>query len=129
MSLGIDFWAPLVLGGGGGIAGLFSLFSKVADRKQDKTQRDGVIQLDKATRERIAAEAAKINDDSRIRTETWWKEQFDAVKIELKAEQDWRRGMTKRLGPHLAWDERVAGKIRELGEEVGEPPSLDPDEA
>ena len=120
-------WVSLILGSGGFLGALFTLWTKIRDRRQDKEKKSGEIKLDKASYDEIASLAAKINSEERIETERWWKEQFDAVKVELeeaRSELDeakkWRRKTTRRLKAHQVWDERV----HKQNPGVGPPPPL-----
>lgn len=120
-------WVSIILGIGGTLGAIFTGVSKLLDWKSNKLKKTGEIKLDKASYDEIASRAAKINSDERIETERWWKEQFDAVKIELKetreelaSEKAWRRKTTKRLREHQPWDDMMHG----LHPELGVPPLL-----
>lgn len=132
-------WVTLILGLGGLVTGLVAAIAKVADWRRDSKKKDTGIQLDEAGYREIASRAAKITSDERIETERWWKEQFDAVKIELteckeqsreelresrnelRAERAWRKRIIHRLSVHQAWDDR---HYAESPDKFGAPPPL-----
>ena len=120
-------WVSIVLAIGGILGSIFTLVSKIRDWRADKEKKHGEIKLDSASYDEIANRAAKINSEERIETERWWKEQFDAVKIELKEtreelseEKAWRRKTTRRLRLHQPWDDHMA----QLHPDIGGPPIL-----
>lgn len=115
-------WISLVLGLGGALGALFTFWTKVRDRNQDKAKKTGEIRLDQASYDEIASKAAQINSQERIETERWWKEQFDAVKednkeirTELDTEKKWRQKVTRRLRDHQEWDHQAANRYPDLG--------------
>ncbi len=101
----------LLLSGSGLATGVFAVITQVRDRgrsvrKQegDIKQLEGKIELDETTRSRLAAEAAQINSDVAIAQQTWWREQFDAVRAELIEEQKLRSRLTRWADKHQEWD-------------------------
>ena len=124
-------WISLVLGAGGALGTLFTVWTKFRDRKLEREKQQGDIKLSQASYNEIASRAAQINSQERIETERWWKEQFDAVKQELKEtredlgeEREWRRKTTSRLRAHQPWDDKQLMK----NPESGPPPPLLDDE-
>lgn len=120
-------WISLALGLGGLMSAVMAVATKAGSWRRDKQKQTGEIKLDQASYDEIAVRAAKINSEERILTERWWKEQFDAVKVELQetrdqlaSEKKWRRRTTERLRQHLPWDHHVY----ENCPEVGPPPPL-----
>lgn len=114
-------WISLILGAGGVTGAVLAVITRIANWGRDREKSEGSIKLDKASYDEIAIRAAKINSEERIQTERWWKEQFDAVKLELQAtrgelniEKKWRRRTTERLRQHLPWDDHVAEKCPDL---------------
>lgn len=125
-------WISLVLGLGGALGTIFTVLTKISDREREKQKQEGAIKLDEASYTEIASRAAKINSEERIETERWWKEQFDAVKTELKEtreelgdEKSWRRRTSRRLRDHQPWDDIQYQKNPENGPP---PPLLDEDD-
>lgn len=128
MTSGPDILIGL-LGAGGGLSLILTMFDKWRNRKFNKLKEESSIKLDDATYTEIASRAARINSADRISIETWWKVQFESVKEDLAEEQDWRRRAIKRWHDHKRWDDEQAQRLRELSGEPIEPaPSLDPDD-
>ena len=115
-------------GGGLGVASfLYTVFKDFRDRKRVERKQEGEIQLDTATEQRIAAEAAQINSDVAIAQQNWWKQQFDAVRTELVEEQKQRRRLEKWAGEHQEWDQRAWTLALQTDPEYPPPPVLEHD--
>lgn len=102
--------ASLVLGSGGlltGIGLIWKILIEILDRRRSINKQEGEIKLDTATERRIAAEAAQINSDVAIAQQSWWKEQFDAVRSELVVEQRIRKALERWAAEHQEWDQRA----------------------
>lgn len=117
----------LLLGVAALATSVFGVVTQIRDRGRSVRKQEGDIKLDETTRERLAAEAAQINADQRIATERWWKEQFDAVKTELVAEQTARRRLTKWANLHQEWDQSAWKQAIQTDPEFPAPPQLEHD--
>ena len=124
----------LLLGGAALATSVFGVITQVRDRgrsirKQegDIKKIEGAIELDETTRTRLAAEAAQINSDVAIAQQTWWKEQFDAVRAELTEEQRARRRLSNWASEHQTWDERAWKLAIQTDPDYPPPPKLEHD--
>lgn len=123
----MNAWWAIFLGAGG-LAGLLSfpytVYRDFRNRRRDEAKADGEIKIDTVTEQRIAAEAAQINSDVAIAQQTWWKEQFDAVRTELTAETRLRKRLTQWAAEHQKWDERAWTLALETDPMYPPPPKL-----
>jgi septal ring factor EnvC (AmiA/AmiB activator) len=126
--------ASLLLGGAGLLTAIFGTITQARDRRRnirkqegDIEKLEGSIRLDETTRTRLAAEAAQINSDVVIAQQNWWREQFDAVKTELVAEQQVRRRLSKWAGEHQEWDKRAWSLALQSDPKYPPPPTLETD--
>lgn len=117
----------LILGAGGLATAFYTLLTNIRDRKSTIAKQQSDLRLSKGTYEKIAADAAQINSDQRIETERWWKEQFDAVRVELAEEQKTRRRLTKWAVDHQEWDKRAWTLALLSDPDYPSPPTLDHD--
>ena len=101
-----------------------------------KKKSPGEVELTAEERKNVAAQAAKINSEERIETERWWKEQFDAVKEELRQtrekaadeleiERKWRARITKYIRRHQPWDIEMERIARENNWPISPAPRID----
>lgn len=146
----------LILGAGGALSGLYTLIEKVRNHETEKQKQEGDIQLTDEQSKKIAKDAASITIQDNIRLETWWKEQFDAVKDELRetkeelketkielkksrTDQDttqneldiqrrWHRTVSRYIRRHQPWDDQVVEVARQHNWPIDPPPKLDFDE-
>jgi hypothetical protein len=125
----------LLLGGAAFATSVFGVVTQVRDRGRSVRKQEGDIkrietniELDETTRTRLAAEAAQINSDVAIAQQTWWREQFDAVRGELTVEQQRTRRLTKWANQHQEWDQRAWTLARQSDPEYPPPPLLDMDD-
>lgn len=116
-------WISLVLGLGGSLGTAFTVYTKIKDRGLEQEKRTGEVKLDKASYDKIAAEAARINSEKQIEQERWWKDQFEAVKVqnkemrdELDEEGKFRRRITRYIRNHEPWDELAEAKLARANE-------------
>lgn len=122
----------IVLGFGGSLTAVITAWFTIRDRRQAREKKTGEIRLDKVSYDEIASRAAKINSDERIEIERWWKEQFDAVKLELREtrvelerEKNARRKVTKWAKQHQQWDQDAYQLALHTDVNYPPPPLLD----
>lgn len=108
---------------------VFGIVTQVRDRGRSVARQEAQIELDETTRIRLAAEAAQIGEDQRIATERWWKEQFDAVRVELVSEQRRVRRLSKWAAEHQVWDTGAWERAVKTDPTYPPPPILDPEDA
>lgn len=120
-------WVSIILGSGGLLGALFTVWTQLRDRKQTSRKMQGEIRLDAASYEEIATRAASINSEDLQKVGKFWQEQFDAVKDdnkeireELDRQKRWRRKITTRLRVHQDWDHHAFHTHPELGQ----PPTI-----
>lgn len=125
-------WVSIVLGSGSLLTSLYAVWTQIRNRKLNDIKKEGEVELDSAAYGEIANRAAKINSEERIETERWWKEQFDAVKVELKETKDelsierlWRRTVSRYIRRHQPWDDRMVDIARQHNWPIESPPKLD----
>lgn len=126
--------ASLLLGGGALATSVFALITQIRDRGRSVRKQEGDlkklqtgIELDETTRTRLAAEAAQINSDVAIAQQTWWREQFDAVREELTLEQQRTRRLTKWANEHQEWDKGAWHLAQQADPTYPPPPVLEHD--
>jgi len=113
-------WVSILLGLGGALGALFTVWTQIRDRRQTKAKAVGQIKLDQASYNEIAARAASINSEDLRKVGEFWQGQFDAVKEEnkeirkeLDTERRFRRRITKYIRNHEPWDELAENKLAE----------------
>lgn len=115
----------LILGAGGLATAFYTLLTNVRDRKANVQQQQSDLALSKGTYDKIAADAAKINDDRRLETEKWWGDQIAALRKDLDDETNRRRRLSNWANEHQAWDRRAWRLALETDPEYPPPPQLD----
>lgn len=128
MATDISSLSSLLLGGGALVTAGWGIVTSRQAKKERDEKRPLEIQLSEEQRRQVADEANAQQNEKRIATERWWKEQFDAVRRELTVERRWRRAITKTMRAHAPWDLLVEAKFRELNIEIPVPPPLDVDD-
>lgn len=114
-----------ILGTGGGMTVLLGIYDRIRNRRFDKRKQQSTIQLDDAQYKEITARAEQTNSANLMAVGAFWQGQFNAILKQLEDEQNWRARMTPRLKAHKRWDDQVSNM---LGDAIGPPPSLDPDD-
>lgn len=125
--MSVEAWTAIILGAAGAVSGVWTVYTNIRDRDSIVEKQTGEVKLDRASQKHIAAQAAAINSEERIETERWWKEQFDAVKVELQREVRFRRRVNKHIRQHQAWDQLAVKNMRANNISIPDPPTLDVD--
>jgi len=122
-----DLWGVFLGAGGAAGAGslIYTVYKDFRDRRFREQKVEGEIQLDTVTEKRIAAEAAQINSDVAIAQQTWWKDQFTALREELVEEQKQSRKVRRWAELHQQWDRRAWELAVESDPSYPPPPSLE----
>lgn len=125
-------WISIFLGAGGAVGALFTVWTQIRDRKQDRAKKQGSILLDQASYDEIAARAASINSEDLRKVGEFWQQQFDAVKqeneelrSEIDIERRFRRRITRYIRNHEPWDELAESRLAENQIEMPPRPTLD----
>lgn len=111
-------WAGLALGGTG-VAGMIAVLLK-ARPEAKKLEAEAT----KGVADSAASLAQGFADEMRT-----LREDVAALKKRLRETEDREERQDRRLIVHESWDRSVAQKLRDLGEEISDPPPLYPDPA
>jgi hypothetical protein len=123
----------LILGSGALVTALYTLWNNVRTRRITDAKQAGEVQLDKATTDRIIAEATKIGAEERIARERWWAEQIEELRRDLAEERHHGQRWRERLiafedfffSQHVPWDREIMEVARQHNWTVEPPPSLE----
>lgn len=123
----------LILGSGVLGTSIWALVNSIRTRKITDAKQVVGVELDKATTDRIAAEAAKIGAEERIARERWFNDQIAELRSDLSEERHAAQRWRERLiafedfffSKHVPWDRDMMALARQHNWPIDPPPSLD----
>jgi hypothetical protein len=108
-----------------------TIIAAVVFYRLNKAKKVVGIEIDEETKNKLANEAAQINQDREQKREEWWTEQFTKLRDELAAETSlsnkrWRRmhQLEDWAMSHVAWDRRAWFTLRETHPDFPAPPPI-----
>lgn len=108
---------------------ILGFYDRLRNRRFEKTKQGTGLKLDSAQYNEIVARTEQTSSSNMIAVGAFWQGQFSEVTKRLDAEQEWRKRMKVRLHEHRTWDRKLLARLSpDVISELGEPPSLDPDD-